>query len=185
MDGGETQPHVESSQGVSTNQHQSQGHDQHMEDQPDEPVRRTRRTTSIVWDHFTRFMVKGEQKAECHYCHKVLGAKSSNGTRHLLDHMNSCKKRKNKDIRQQILSMNQKTSTSDSNLSCYNFDGKRSRKDLAEMVIVREYPLVLVEHRGFRKFVGGLQPYFKVPSRNTLKNDIMKIYDFEKQNTMR
>ncbi|KAE8662993.1 hypothetical protein F3Y22_tig00113124pilonHSYRG00617 [Hibiscus syriacus] len=60
-----------------------------------------------------------------------------------------------------------------------------SRKDLAEMIIVHEYPLSMVEHHGFRKFVRGLQPLFKVQSRNTVKNDILKIYEFERQRTMK
>ncbi|XP_039051009.1 zinc finger BED domain-containing protein RICESLEEPER 2-like [Hibiscus syriacus] len=53
------------------------------------------------------------------------------------------------------------------------------------MIIVHEYPLSMVEHHGFRKFVSGLQPLFKVPSRNTVKTDILKIYEFERQRTMK
>jgi hypothetical protein len=39
----------------------------------------------------------------------------------------------------------------------------------------------MFDHVGFRKFVSGLQPNFKLVSRNTLKRDILKIYDYEKQ----
>ena len=53
------------------------------------------------------------------------------------------------------------------------------------MIIIHEYPLSIVEHHGFRKFLGGLQPLFKVPSRNTIKSDIFKIYDFERQRTLK
>ncbi|KAJ9542939.1 hypothetical protein OSB04_029445 [Centaurea solstitialis] len=53
------------------------------------------------------------------------------------------------------------------------------------MIIIHEYPLSIVEHHGFRKFVGGLQPLFKVPCRNTIKSDIFKIYDFERQKTFK
>ncbi|KAJ9557176.1 hypothetical protein OSB04_011790 [Centaurea solstitialis] len=70
------------------------------------------------------------------------------------------------------------------NLACLNFNPEKSRKDLAEMIIVHKYPLVMVEHHGFRKFVVGLQPLFKVPCRNTLKKDILKIYDYEKDKTI-
>ena len=52
------------------------------------------------------------------------------------------------------------------------------------MVIMHEYPLAMVDHVGFRKFVRGLQPNFKLVSRNTLKRDILKIYDYEKQKSM-
>ncbi|KAJ7954513.1 Zinc finger BED domain-containing protein RICESLEEPER [Quillaja saponaria] len=55
--------------------------------------------------------------------------------------------------------------------------------DLAKMIIVHGYPLS--DHIGFRKFIYGLQPTFKMVLRNTVKADIMKIYDCEKDNTMK
>ncbi|KAE8662422.1 hypothetical protein F3Y22_tig00113337pilonHSYRG00037 [Hibiscus syriacus] len=146
---------------------------------------RKRKLTSIVWNHFEKVNVNGEDKGECRYCKKKLGANSKNGTRHLHDHFKSCPRRTCRDIREQVIRMGQKTTDGQTNLSCLNFDPEKSRKDIAEMVIVHEYPLVMLEHHGFRKFVVGLQPLFKVPSRNTLKNDILKIYDFEKEKTMR
>lgn len=58
-----------------------------------------------------------------------------------------------------------------------------SRKCLAEMIIVHGYPLSNVEHHGFRKFMGSLQPLFKVLYRNTIKSHIKSIYDYEKDKT--
>ena len=43
----------------------------------------------------------------------------------------------------------------------------------------------MVEHHAFRKFVKGLQPLFRLPCRNTIKSDIIKIYDVEKQKTIK
>ncbi|KAE8709865.1 hypothetical protein F3Y22_tig00110328pilonHSYRG00714 [Hibiscus syriacus] len=116
-----------------------------------------RKLTSVVWNHFEKVNVNGEDKAECRYCKKKLGANSKNGTRHLHDHFKSCPRRTCRDIRQQVIGMGQKTTDGQTKISCLNFDPEKSRKDLAEMV----------------------------PSRNTLKNDILKIYDFEKEKTMR
>ena len=48
------------------------------------------------------------------------------------------------------------------------------------MLVLHEYPLSIVEHVGFRKYSNTLQPLFKMVSWNTIKNEIMKIYDFEK-----
>ncbi|GKB42927.1 zinc finger BED domain-containing protein RICESLEEPER 2-like protein [Tanacetum coccineum] len=131
-----------------------------------------RKLTSDVWPHFDRKIINGVLKAECKYCHKKLAGSSQSGTSHLREHITKrCKRRNTKDIRQQVLSMVQKTLGGTSNLSCYSFDEKISREDLAEMIIVHEYPLVMVEHHGFRKFVWGLQPLFTVPCRNTIKSD--------------
>ncbi|KAL8473760.1 hypothetical protein ACS0TY_030565 [Phlomoides rotata] len=53
------------------------------------------------------------------------------------------------------------------------------------MIILHEYPLNMVEHFGFRRFMAALQPLSNVVSRNTVKSDIMKIYDFEKDKIMK
>ena len=47
------------------------------------------------------------------------------------------------------------------------------------MVILHEYPLSIVDHIRFREFMASLQTLFKLVSRNTLKSDILKIYDNE------
>ena len=47
------------------------------------------------------------------------------------------------------------------NLQNYNFDQEESRKHLAYMIIIHEYPLSMVEHVGFRRFCHSLQPSFK------------------------
>ena len=43
----------------------------------------------------------------------------------------------------------------------------------------------MVEHIGFKQFCSSLQPMFKMVSRNTIKSDIMKIYNYEKVKTMK
>ena len=52
------------------------------------------------------------------------------------------------------------------------------------MIVLHKYPLTMVDHVGFRKYSNTLQPLFKMVSRNTIKNDILKIYDYEKSKTM-
>ena len=59
-------------------------------------------------------------------------------------------------------------------LNAYQFDQVKVRNNLARMVILHEYLLSMVDHIGFREFVGFLQPLFKLISRNTLKSDILK-----------
>ncbi|XP_059663589.1 zinc finger BED domain-containing protein RICESLEEPER 2-like [Cornus florida] len=63
------------------------------------------------------------------------------------------------------------------------FDQNVSRHELACMIIVHEYPLSMVNHSRFRKFANSLQPLFNMVSRNTIKGDILKIYDSEKAKT--
>ncbi|KAJ7971888.1 zinc finger BED domain-containing protein RICESLEEPER 2-like [Quillaja saponaria] len=134
-----------------------------------------RKKTSDAWNHFQKKKIDGEYCAICNYCQKKLSGKSANGTNHLLRHVNSCPERKeankepNKTEKQKEIP----------------FDQEKSRMDLAKMIIVHGYPLSMVDYVGFRKFIHGLQPAFKMVSRNTVKADIMKIYDYEKDNTLK
>lgn len=87
-----------------------------------------------------------------------------------------------KDIRQQVLQayfIKEKFE-----ISPFNFDREFSRKELARMVIMHEYPLTMVDHEGFRNFCKSLNPCFKMVSRNTIRSDCFKIYDIEKEVTM-
>ncbi|KAL0378412.1 UNVERIFIED_CONTAM: Zinc finger BED domain-containing protein RICESLEEPER 2 [Sesamum radiatum] len=56
------------------------------------------------------------------------------------------------------------------------FSQEETRRELASMVILHDYPLSIVDHIGFRRYSTSLQPRFNMISRNTLKNDILKIY---------
>nr|KAJ0212715.1 hypothetical protein LSAT_V11C400206220 [Lactuca sativa] len=143
----------------------------------DEVVGSKRATSSPAWPHFKKFKLNGEVKAKCKHCSKVLGADSKNGTKHLLAHYKRCIHKPFTDIRQSILVQEKKkVDGTTMHVSDYTFNVDTSWKDLAEMIIVHEYPLSIVEHHGFRKFVGGLQLLFK--------GDIKSIYDYERDKTM-
>lgn len=58
------------------------------------------------------------------------------------------------------------------------------RRELANMIIKHEYPLSIVDHSNFRKYSSALQPMFEMPSRNTIKSDILKIFKEEKSKTL-
>ena len=70
-------------------------------------------------------------------------------------------------------------------LNNYQFNQARVRNKLARMVILHEYPLSMVDHIGFRESMIDLQPMFKLVTRNTLKSDILKIYDNEREKTLK
>lgn len=143
--------------------------------------RKSRKRTSPVWDHFNPFDVDGEAKAQCIHCDKILSANTTNGTSHLKDHLTRrCSKKNLKvDIRQKLLNVSRKSNGTCS-IGATNFNQEVSRKELANMVIMHEYPLAIVDHVGFRRFVSSLNPSFKIISRPTLRSDIMKMFASEK-----
>ncbi|KAK4396698.1 Zinc finger BED domain-containing protein DAYSLEEPER [Sesamum angolense] len=114
-------------------------------------------------------------------CRTHLQASSDYGATHLMEHYDkTCKKRKREmDIRQSLTNANRKISGSQE-LTTHVFNQEESRDELAKMVILHDSSLGIVEHVGFRRFVASIQPRFNMVSRNTLNNDILKIYNEEK-----
>lgn len=131
-----------------------------------------RKLTSPVWRHFERVKIKGNWKAKCAYCKKKLGGETKNGTKHLHDHLRSCVyvkiKNRGKTLAQSSLRFNSQDEGKIS-LENYTFDQDFARKELADMIVLHEYPLSIVDHTGFRRFVSALQPLFKMVTRNTIR----------------
>ena len=93
-----------------------------------------------------------------------------------------CPKRINVDIKQHLLTA-EKKSDGKIQFGNFTFDQDISRNELAKAIMLHEYPLSIVSHYGFKKFASTLQPLFKMVSRNTIKSDILKIYELEKKKT--
>ncbi|GMI67880.1 hypothetical protein HRI_000457300 [Hibiscus trionum] len=143
----------------------------------------TMRHTSTTWTHFTRKRVGEEVKDECNYCNKQLARGPRAGTSHLTEHTKKCVK-KCLDIRQtRLFGTQAKDGGSNETLSLapYEFHQDHGRRDLAEMIILHEYPLSIVEHYGFRKYSKTLQSSFKVHFRSTTQKDILQRYEAEKE----
>jgi hypothetical protein len=51
----------------------------------------------------------------------------------------------------------------------YTFDQEYSREQLGNMLVLHDYPLSIVDHAGFRRFVHSLQPLFNLHTRNTYR----------------
>jgi len=66
----------------------------------------------------------------------------------------------------------------------YTFNRDISRTEHAKMVILHEYPIMMINRVSFRSFIHLLQPLFKTHSRNAMKNDIMKLYESERTKQM-
>ncbi|KAK9905216.1 hypothetical protein M0R45_000410 [Rubus argutus] len=142
------------------------------------------RLNSVDWKHFSRELKDGVVLAKCPDCKKVLQGGSNYGTTHLRNHMKSCVYRKQKKIGQ--CSVNAvKYSDGSIIIGTYQFDQNRSRKELAKMIIMHEYSLAMVDHRRFMSFIFSVNPSFTVASRNTIKGDILKMFEYEKEKCLK
>ena len=139
-----------------------------------------RKLTSKVWLEMKKIKINGQWKAKCNYCHKELVSGPRAGTKHLATHLKICtlkmlKTKGGKTLSQPSLRMNAKD---DGNvfLESYTFDQEVARRELGNMLVLHEYPLSIVEHAGFRKFVHALQPLFKLHTRNTFRYTLLWFY---------
>lgn len=64
-------------------------------------------------------------------------------------------------------------------IEAYNFDQETIRTALVEATILHEFPFIIVNLIGFRKFVRSLVPAFKMVGHQTIGKDCMKIYQSE------
>ncbi|CAL1383148.1 unnamed protein product [Linum trigynum] len=148
------------------------------DDIPQPPLSASRCLKSDVRPHSTRLIDNGVLKAKCNYCKKVLAGKSSNGTSHLRTHRKRCAHKKIHDDSQKVLGANF-SAKGTTYMTTNQFSSEVSRKELCIMFLVHEYPLSIVDHLYFKRFCCTLNPLFKVPSRNTIKKDIVFIYGME------
>ena len=143
-----------------------------------------RKLTSIVRNDMIKKTVKGETVAVCKHCNKQLSAGSANGTSHLCNHLNRClQNKKQGDIRQMMLVVKTTNNSSGSGVALGNwsFNQKTSWKKFAKAIIVSKYPLSIVEHKCFKEFIDGIQPFFKHISHNTMRKKVLGIYNAEKE----
>jgi hypothetical protein len=143
---------------------------------------RKRKLRSAVWKDFGLVDDDGVSKAKCNHCGRKLSATSRNGTTHLRTHLKSCpyynKKPGDKIQTNLRFGTTEKGTVAVEN---YVFDQEVARKALYSMIVLHEYPLSIVDHHGFRKFVSALQPMFKMGTRNTIRRDILHFYEGEKR----
>ena len=132
-----------------------------------------RRLTSKVWKEMEKVLIRGEWKAKCNYCYTLLAAGPRAGTNHLAIHLKSCTLRQIKTRAGKILSQSSlKLSAQDDGtvgVDSYTFDQDYAREQLGNMLVLHNYPLSIVDHAGFRRFVHALQPLFKLHTRNTYR----------------
>ncbi|KAM3250361.1 hypothetical protein P3S67_022769 [Capsicum chacoense] len=140
------------------------------------------------WQWFDKFVDKETkaQKSKCKYYGKICIVPSSiNGTSLMNNHIQRlCPYRVNVGVKDtqtklgfQPSSMGEKEGT----LGTWTFDQGRSRKALAQMIVVDELSFSFVEKEGFKNFMRVTAPHFHIPSPKTLTRDCYQCYNEEKQ----
>ncbi|CAN4087344.1 unnamed protein product [Withania somnifera] len=75
------------------------------------PIKKPKRLTSVVWNHFERVRKADICYAVCVHCKKKLSGSSNSGTTHLRNHLLRCLKRSNYDVSQILAAKRKKKET--------------------------------------------------------------------------
>lgn len=140
-----------------------------------------RKLKSPVWTFFERNETPSGIVAICHSCKKSFVGESTKGTSHLKSHLSRCPSRSNKDVGQQLLAVTKNACGSTVKVANFKFSQDKSWMDFARMIIKHNYPFNMAEHEFFEIFCNGLQPEFKLMSRNTTRADILLVHQREKE----
>ncbi|KAH7672190.1 Tam3-transposase (Ac family) protein [Dioscorea alata] len=165
-------------------------HEEHEEENEEVEVehggpnlKRGRKKISKVWDVFEvieekehNFFVK---KHKCKYCHRKYTISKSGTTTHLKRYLVECPYYKNVATKQSTINF-LPIENDFEGMSSYvsypsTFDMMKIRDIITKMVIVHEYPFNMVEHVWFNVLLKTMNPQYEKISRNTIKNDCMKL----------
>ncbi|KAG6591773.1 Zinc finger BED domain-containing protein RICESLEEPER 1, partial [Cucurbita argyrosperma subsp. sororia] len=109
-----------------------------MEISNDSSIKKPKRLTSVVWNHFERVRKADICYAVCLHCNKKLSGSSNSGTTHLRNHLMRCLKRSNYDV-SQLLAAKRMKKDSSGGLANISFD-EGQRKDEFKSAIVKYDP---------------------------------------------
>ncbi|KAK1402078.1 zinc finger BED domain-containing protein RICESLEEPER 2-like [Heracleum sosnowskyi] len=147
--------------------------------------RKRKKKTSKVWEEFDEVTLKdGTKKLNCKYCNAKLSQNKDGSTSHLIRHMKGCGIRLASifGYTQKVLSFPVLEADGNvGNVNYFKYDKEKIRDLLVKMFCVHEYPFCMVEHGLFLVLMKSLNPRFEPISRNTLKNDCMKMYALQKK----
>lgn len=145
-----------------------------------------KKKVSKAWEHVIKIMVNREQKAKCMHCSAILKAKFEFGTSTLNRHMAFCFKKNQPKIEEALQGSLKVIKREDGTcgISYGSFNQNVLRSLIARMVIMHEFPLRFMEYIGFREMMAHANPVVKPMSRNTLKSEILKLYQIEKVKTL-
>lgn len=160
------------------------------EDDGQPPLKQQKKSTSDVWQYFTKYTVTVEENgkqvdqlwAQCKFkgCNNKTSkgrAESNRGTTGFWSHL--------KHYHSIVKGQQQLKSETDHEkgmtvIEPYKYDQEVSLRKLYIAIIMHEYPFNIVEHEYFVEFIKSLRPNFPIKSRITVRKDIMDLYLQEK-----
>jgi hypothetical protein len=148
-------------------------------------AKRGRGKTSECWKHFTMTEVEGEPlpKAKCNYCGNLFVYRDGGQTSSLKRHTGLCQDYKDY-LKGQIQGQGTLSfQPGGSSLAsvCTEYNHEETRKIIAKMLIVHDYPFRMVEHKWFNILMRHMNGKYKFIGRKTIRKECIKVYESEKE----
>lgn len=106
-----------------------------MEISNESAIKKPKRLTSVVWNHFERVRKADICYAVCIHCNKRLSGSSNSGTTHLRNHLMRCLKRSNYDV-SQLLAAKRRKKEGALSLTAINYDeGQRKEENIKPTIL--------------------------------------------------
>lgn len=109
-----------------------------MEVSNDIVAKKSKRLTSVVWNHFERVRKADGCYAVCVHCNKKLSGSSNSGTTHLRNHLMRCLKRSNFDVSQLLSAKRRKKDSSNVTLTSISYDEAQRKDEYIKPIIKYE-----------------------------------------------
>jgi hypothetical protein len=165
-------------------------------DEIDPSQKATRAKKSVVWRFFEEVKVpskkrKGETelKGKCMACGSLFAKTASGTTSHWMRHLNTCDLHKHNEKSKQQKIINYRTEEEEEAegdvetpavVNPGHCDNAKIREIICKLIIVHDMPFRLVEYKWFNILMKALNRGYKKMSRNTIRNECMKLYESEK-----
>lgn len=107
-----------------------------MEVSNESAIKKPKRLTSVVWNHFERVRKADICYAVCVHCNKKLSGSSNSGTTHLRNHLMRCLKRSNFDV-SQLLAAKRRKKDSTISLTNINYDEAQRKDEYIKPTIIK------------------------------------------------
>lgn len=107
-----------------------------MEISNDSGIKKPKRLTSVVWNHFERVRKADICYAVCVHCNKKLSGSSNSGTTHLRNHLIRCLKRSNFDV-SQLLAAKRRKKDNTVSVASIGFDESQGKEEYVKPTIVK------------------------------------------------
>ena len=99
-------------------------------------IKKPKRLTSVVWNHFERVKKADICYAVCLHCNKKLSGSSNSGTTHLRNHLMRCLKRSNYDV-SQLLAVKRRKKDNTLAIANISYDEGQRKEDYIKPTIVK------------------------------------------------